>query len=579
MKIVNILYRLMYFIVALLTALVLGFSLVTRMEFLLYEQNDLYVILRENIPLLLVCVVVFLGAVAAEKRREDGMIWRRRNRKSRTSPENVENHSCSDTDAGTIEELSALRSTKSDAADRGNDVDTRPPRGRLFYAALLFAACYSLFLIFLLRGLPTNDANQLNDIINTFMRGDLTSLGEKGSYLDVYSFQITYVMFGQLLHLLFGENNFLPYMLLNVVSITASVWLLHDIAWELSGSRQVCRLTLVLSFGMLAFYTYAPNVYNDIWSMAPQYAALYLEIRWLKSHRTKDMLWSGFWLALAVLIKQNCLITLIAMILIPVMQCLAGQSALVIKNEKQFAANGFLRTVILVICLLAAVKLSGSIVNTAYAKAAGLERFPSGMPRTTHIAMGMSEAQDGEHMKYGWYNGLNVSLYKENGCDYDAADKAAKEFITERLHYFADHPKYAVKFYLYKFLSQWGDPTEGSMRNLEETSRHVEYQPALETSVVYGTGRTLLQWIMNMMHTVIYLCFQLYLADRIRKGRISHGEALIVMMIFGGMLFHELWEASGRYVLRYYVLMLPLAGDGLRTMVRRCCDALNARRM
>ena len=37
---------------------------------------------------------------------------------------------------------------------------------------------------------------------------------------------------------------------------------------------------------------------------------------------------------------------------------------------------------------------------------------------------------------------------------------------------------------------------------------------------------------------------------------------MLVIFIIGGMLFHELWEASGRYVIRYYLMMLPLAAYG-----------------
>ncbi len=535
-RFVNFLYLLMSFAAALPAVLVLGFSLVTRMEFRLYEENDLYVILKDRTGLLILFALAILLLI----------LW---------------------------------RTGKSGLADRSG----AGKNSALMTASILFAAAYSLFLIFLLRGLPTNDANTLNTIINAFSRGDFSELTQKGSYMDVYPFQIGYVLCGQILHRIFGENRFLPYTLLNTASIAACVRLLQKMTWEISGSRRAEKLAAALSFGMLAFYTYAPNIYNDIWSMAPQFGAVYLEIRYLKSGKTKDILLSGILLAIAVLIKQNCLITLVAMELILAARLVSGQGDVPEKAEESEkpadpgkteepeapAAPGAanceekwkapVRILLLMLFLAAAVKLAGSAVGTAYARAAGLESFPEGMPKTTHIAMGLDEAEG----KYGWYDGLNVRLYKENGCDKDAADAAAKEFIVERLKYFARNPKYGVKFFLYKFLSQWGDPTCASMRNLEETSRHVELQPALETSIIYGTGRTILHWIMNVMHTLIYLGLCLYLVQVLKKGRMSHGAALIIMMIIGGMLFHEIWEASSRYVLRYYVLMLVPAACGL----------------
>ncbi len=406
----------MSFAAALPAVLVLGFSLVTTMEFRLYEENDLYVILKDRTWLLL----LFAGAILLL------ILWRTGK-------------------PGREDERSAKKTSV------------------MALVSVLFAAAYSLFLIFLLRGLPTNDANTLNGIINAFSRGDFSELTQKGSYMDVYPFQIGYVLCGQILHRIFGENRFLPYTLLNTASIAVCVLLLQKMVWEISGSRRAVRLAAALSFGMLAFYTYAPNIYNDIWSMAPQFGALYLEIRYLKSGKTKDMLFSGVLLAIAVLIKQNCLITLVAMELILAARLLGGEGSgpeeapEPAKDPGLSCASGkgerkiLVRTLLLMLYLAAAVKLSGSAVNTAYAKAAGLESFPEGMPKTTHIAMGLDEAEG----KYGWYDGLNVRLYKENECDKEAADAAAKEFISQRIRYFAQNPKYGVKFILYKFLSLW----------------------------------------------------------------------------------------------------------------------------
>ena len=33
--------------------------------------------------------------------------------------------------------------------------------------------------------------------------------------------------------------------------------------------------------------------------------------------------------------------------------------------------------------------------------------------------------------------------------------------------------------------------------------------------------------------------------------------------VIGGVLFHELWEAKSRYVFPYFIMMIPMAAEGL----------------
>ena len=45
-----------------------------------------------------------------------------------------------------------------------------------------------------------------------------------------------------------------------------------------------------------------------------------------------------------------------------------------------------------------------------------------------------------------------------------------------------------------------------------------------------------------------------------KKGLEDHA---LLITIIGGFLFHMLWEAKGRYILPYFVMMLPMAAVGL----------------
>ena len=48
-----------------------------------------------------------------------------------------------------------------------------------------------------------------------------------------------------------------------------------------------------------------------------------------------------------------------------------------------------------------------------------------------------------------------------------------------------------------------------------------------------------------------------------RKKREPLENEILLIVILGGILFHMLWEAKSRYVLPYFVMMLPLAAAGI----------------
>ena len=48
-----------------------------------------------------------------------------------------------------------------------------------------------------------------------------------------------------------------------------------------------------------------------------------------------------------------------------------------------------------------------------------------------------------------------------------------------------------------------------------------------------------------------------------RKEKRSVEWYILLIGVLGGVLFHELWEAKSRYVLPYFIIMIPMAAAGL----------------
>ncbi len=504
---------------------------------------------------------------------------------------------------------------KREADGRGGSGAAGTAGRAMLAAALAAAAAVSLLSIWMVKGLPTNDAGILNRIVNRILAGDLSDLRGAGSgerwYLGIYPFQITYVAVGEGIGRIFGPDRFIVYQLLNVVSILGTTVSLYFIALEMRGGssgrmdaagraagtevRTTAAWTALLSAGMLFLFLYASHIYNDIWSLAPQTAALLSAVRYLKRRQIHDGIIASVLLAASVFFKSNCYIALVAIEILLVMALFVpGEQDR--RDEGRGSAGKARRnvrgTVLLILLMPLLCKGLTGAVSAAYAHRAGMDRMPGGTPAAAYVEMGMRE---GDH-SYGWYNGYNSMVIIESGYDPEAAAARAVSDIRESVSYFAHHPKYAVKFCLYKYLSQWLDPTCCSMREYELTARHQEgLQPPVLQDVLSGRISVLLENQMDVFHMLVYLAAAFYMlakardAYRRRQARkawkdaaglsadpaaaaggsgntaegIDWAEALLILFILGGMLFHQLWEASSRYVLRYYIAMIPLAAAGL----------------
>lgn len=585
MRVLNFLRQLaIYFsygLLCILSVITLFFSFATVIRFRQHEQNDLFDIVRDHVPLLLLSIAVVLVLMR--------MVLK-----------------CVTRSLGRSKSKSKIRSKIRNRSEQGKSGE-HPP---FPWPMLLAAGGMSLFLVLVIRGNATNDALQLDEIMQAFSRGDYSSLQE-GGYLFVYPFQVTYVLIGQVLQALCGPSNYLVYQLLNVVSILCNLYFLYQITWELFHDRRVCAVMQLLSMGCWFYYVFATFIYADLWSFAVQSAAFLLEIRYLNRRRLRDIIGAGICIAAATLLKTNCYVALIAMILILLMDAVkaavsaaagtaasgnaggsgntagtaASENAGAFGNTAGTAVAGnagasgksagalILRAVLLGVLFVVLTKGAQSAVNLGTARAAEIEKMPEGVPSAAYFAMGMEETEG----KYGWYNGRNVGLFRDAGYDREQTVLDARETMKASIGEFQNSKRYLIRFYAGKFLSQWGDPTCVSMREMEETRRHTGELPKLVDSLIFGTGSRILQWGMNVTHSLIYLGLTMYLLSVagavLRKKQylhlhtISEPEILLVLFLVGGMLFHQIWEASGRYTMRYYLTMLPLAAWGICRLI------------
>lgn len=422
---------------------------------------------------------------------------------------------------------------------------------------LVVCAGISLWLIFSVRGLAVNDALTMDGITNRFLQGDYSDFTTPGGYLYNKSHQIGYLVYETVMYRLFGASNFFAYQLVNLLGILITLYLLTRISRELFADEGTYHLTCLLCCGMLFLFVYSTHIYNDIPSLPLQTAAMYLQLRYLRTGRIRYALAAGIALAPGYMIKTNVLISLVAMVILLLLETLRRLHTKETTLHKLQPALFAAYFIILCLGLMNAVR-------GHYTRLAGLDTFPPGEPMSTYVAMSLQETEEGQS---GWYNGYNARVFAENGYDHARTDEASRADIRQRMTELMEEPSHMAYFFAKKFLTQWGDASCISMRNLELASRHVEGHSALTDSVLYGRGRTVFYQIMNLFQTVCFLGFTVYCIDALRRHTFPASQSLLILFVFGGMVFHEFWEASSRYTMRYYIFFVPFAAFGITRLL------------
>lgn len=413
---------------------------------------------------------------------------------------------------------------------------------------LVYSALICLFIVLLFRCVVTCDSGLISDIAVEFLEGNYEAFSQ-GQYLYMYPFQIGLAAMLEFIYQVFGIENFIVFELINIVSILVILDRLGRITGELFGDERICRIEALLSMGMFPLFLFSTFVYGDIIGWAFGVCGIYLIIRYLKTGRWQELLKTSLLLSVGIIVKSNINILVVAAVI-----------AVILRSIEEKKYKMLLWAVGIVLISQAGIRA----VSEAYALRAGLEEYPRGIPKIAWIAMSMQQGDEGGYA-CGWYNSYNWNVYSENNYDQELAARACVENLKQSLGKFLHEQRYALDYFYKKFTSQWNVPTFQAMITNEWNSRHAENLSPLADFFIYGTGRSILYEIMNIYHFLLFLCTGVYCWFSRRNWSLE--KAYFVLNIFGGFLFHMIWEAQSRYILGYFVLMLPLAAFGLNKIL------------
>lgn len=171
--------------------------------------------------------------------------------------------------------------------------------------------------------------------------------------------------------------------------------------------------------------------------------------------------------------------------------------------------------------------------------------------------MGLQEGMRAD----GWYNGYITTQIYAVGFDGKRASAIAKEDLQKRLAELAANPAYTVSFFNNKLLSQWTETTYEAFW-VNKNVRYTREPPAWKHSILYGDANRGFERWMDASSAALFLAFAAALVRlAFKRGKIKwddcFGIVTLVVAVFGGWLFHMIFEAKSQYMVVYLPMIIP----------------------
>lgn len=430
--------------------------------------------------------------------------------------------------------------------------------------ALSLAWCVMIGAVLILfsKTVPAADAMSVYSIAECLAVNDTSVIHPFESYLSYYPQQVGLVAFFEVLIRFW---NIIPtglpayhmikclYVVLACVCIVLGYMIVH-LLWD-NERKDICYIALA-AFNF-PFIMYTSFVYGEIPSYTAMLAGIYFLLRLLRTTARRsltDAMLSLLFFTLSVFLRKNSLIIIIAVVIVVLLQS--------VRDKRVILA--------IFACLCAVLSVTVLPLTQKYYEHRSGNKISSGVTAMSYFAMGMQESSRGN----GWYNGFNFDTYQISGMNSETADEISRAAIAERAEYFKENPGYALNFYLHKYLSQWVDGTYASR---QATLATFGGRRAFWDSVYTGKYSTAYIEYCNIYQNILYLGVLIFSVTEFGRNRASKMQANLtikntlselplyigLITVFGGFLFHNIWEANSRYIFLYGMLLLPYASSGI----------------
>lgn len=417
---------------------------------------------------------------------------------------------------------------------------------KLFWLLTGIYAVFAAYLIFNVDSVIRADAKT---VFNTALEAKegIYAAFRPGHYMYRYPHQLGLMTYDRILSG-FSENpQFIFFVnFLFVVGINHTVWKISD---HLFRDRLTNILTILLSFAFLPqlfFILFAYGLIPGFFFIMMGFCQC---LQYAESENPWDMAAMLLSVIAAVLLKQNFLIGGIAIGIFLFLRYL--QDKRVWKLVSVFA---------LAICMT----VPGTCLKQLYELQADVS-LDNPSPSVLWIAMGTDI--DNSIRGPGWYDSSSWNLYNDSEYNTEVASDLGKDKLYSNWQKIQAEPARAGKFFLDKTISQWCDPMYESVWSgpLEDCGQYT-HTDILKS--LYSGGRWA-EWIticMKLLCLALWIFAAWYL---LLAGKETADWTPMYLYFIGGLLFHTFWEGKSQYTYPYLFVLIPFAGNSIKTLITK----------
>ena len=424
---------------------------------------------------------------------------------------------------------------------------------KLIWALIIFTFVFSVTWVYISHSEPVADRLFVSMIASEFIKGNYSAFNVD-HYLYLYPYQLGIVAFIEIIYRIVGSDYYQVVQLLNAIAVCLTFFSLYRIT-KLSFGEKISKVILILLFGCFCAMFFCTYVYGNLFGLAFASLALWMELAYLESGKTKYIVISIICISIGIILKNNYSIVLIAMV-----------TMLVINFFKKKEALYVIFAVLMVSCSIC----SQSAFNSYYSNRANI-KINEGIPMVTFFAMGL---QDGWFGK-GTYNKYTVKTYESAKYDEKKAAQIGVENVKEQMTTYLQNPGKGLIFFSEKISLQWTEPTYMSIWESNCANNHTQILSEFTQSMYVGFWHNLFVGFMNFYQSFIWICASYYII--VKRKVLNASQMLLGMIIIGGFVFHIVWEAKSQYIIQYFIFAIPYAAAGFVEILKKSKEYMQKR--
>ena len=370
-----------------------------------------------------------------------------------------------------------------------------------------------------------------------------------GGYAYMWKHQNGMILFVALLLKYFDlSGTYWVLRVLNVLFYELTLFCLWQILRKLFADKKIVVIQLVLLILFFPYGFYCIMLYGNVIGLGFAVLAVYCMVAYLETRDVKYLCGSAISMILSIIFKQNDAIIFVGLLMLMILQPVQDEK---FSLKKAGIVGAF------ALAVLAGIQLPNILVEAR----TGIDLTGTGNSVFAHIAMGLQDSEDAP----GWYNTYNEAVFAECGYNKEETAGAARKSISNTLQNYAQNPMAGWSFIHRKLASEWNNPTfEGfHMQNARMTT--VELSSMVRSAINDGGKlNILLTFFLDIYESVVLFGILLYLAMA-KDADIR--ELFFIVLLIGGFVFFAVWEAKGRYVAPFYLMVIPYAAVGYQKLL------------